>query len=552
MPELLIRFQADRAALERLLSAPYSPYRRQRLRAFWDEWQRALDSLPFPELSRSDRADWLLLRNLIRKEQDRLEREARDFAEVEALLPFAQDLISLEDARRRHEDIDSPAAAQRLEKAACQARDVWERLKADRDAGYAEGWVKPSVANRAAKILDAVRSALEAWHGFYTGYDPLFTWWAEKPYRALDDTLKEYAEYLRMEVAGAKEEDAIVGDPIGRDALLEELARNLIPYSPEELNVIAQREMDWCREEMRRCAQEMGLGDDWRAALERVKSEHVPPGAQPGLVRDLAREAIAYVEENDLLTVPPLAAETWRMEMMSPERQKTSPFFLGGETIIVSFPTHEMEHPQKQMSLRGNNRHFSRATVQHELIPGHHMQAFFQERYRPYRRVFYTPFWVEGWTLHWEMLLWDLGFPRTPQERMGMLFWRTHRCARVLFSLGFHLGQMTPTECIDMLVDEVGHERDNAIAEVRRSFGGDYDPLYQCAYLIGGLQVRALHREMVGSGRMTHRQLHDSFLRENVMPIPVLRALLSGAPLERESRNDWRFYPLEPDASGSP
>jgi len=52
-----------------------------------------------------------------------------------------------------------------------------------------------------------------------------------------------------------------------------------------------------------------------------------------------------------------------------------------------------------------------------------------------------------------------------------------------------------------MLVEEVGHERDNALAEVRRSFGGDYDPLYQCAYLIGGLQVRALHRELVGSGR---------------------------------------------------
>ena len=44
--------------------------------------------------------------------------------------------------------------------------------------------------------------------------------------------------------------------------------------------------------------------------------------------------------------LPPLAAETWRMEMMSAERQKTSPFFLGGETILVSFPTQEMEQPQ--------------------------------------------------------------------------------------------------------------------------------------------------------------------------------------------------------------
>lgn len=30
------------------------------------------------------------------------------------------------------------------------------------------------------------------------------------------------------------------------------------------------------------------------------------------------------------------------MEMMSPERQRVTPFFLGGEVILVSYPTHEL------------------------------------------------------------------------------------------------------------------------------------------------------------------------------------------------------------------
>ena len=59
---------------------------------------------------------------------------------------------------------------------------------------------------------------------------------------------------------------------------------------------------------------------------------------------------------------------------------------------------------------------------------------------------------------------------------------------------------MTPQECIDLLVNRIGHERDNATAEVRRSFTG-YGPLYQAAYLLGGLQLRALHRELVESGK---------------------------------------------------
>jgi uncharacterized protein (DUF885 family) len=140
------------------------------------------------------------------------------------------------------------------------------------------------------------------------------------------------------------------------------------------------------------------------------------------------------------------------------------------------------------------------------------------------------------------MLLWDLGFPRTPQERVGMLFWRLHRCARVLFSLRFHLGEMSPAECVALLVNEVGHERENAVAEVRRSFEGGYAPLYQLAYLIGGYQVRSLYHEATGDGGMTPRQFHDAFLRENCVPIAALRAYLLGHPLDKDTRlGDWRF-----------
>src|SRR5262245_9275861 len=69
-----------------------------------------------------------------------------------------------------------------------------------------------------------------------------------------------------------------------------------------------------------------------------------------------------------------------------------------------------------------------------------------------------------------------------------------HRAARIIFSLSFHLGQMTPEECIDYLVKRVGHELDNATAEVRRSFNGTYSPLYQAAYMLGGLQYRPFIR----------------------------------------------------------
>jgi uncharacterized protein (DUF885 family) len=230
------------------------------------------------------------------------------------------------------------------------------------------------------------------------------------------------------------------------------------------------------------------------------------------------------------------------MEMMTPERQKVSPFFLGGETIQVSYPTDGMEHDDKMMSMRGNNPHFSRAVTHHELIPGHHLQGFMTQRFNQHRQEFSTPFWGEGWALYWEMVLWDMGFAEKPEDKIGMLFWRMHRAARIMFSLGVHMGTMTPDEAIDLLVTKVGHERANAEAEVRRSFIGTYPPVYQAAYMLGALQFRALRKELVESGKMTEIQFHDRILQGGRMPVEMVRAMLLRQALPKDYKSQWRFY----------
>src|SRR5947207_13574690 len=101
---------------------------------------------------------------------------------------------------------------------------------------------------------------------------------------------------------------------------------------------------------------------------------------------------------------------------------------------------------------------------------------------------------------------------------------------------------MTAQQAIDLLVDRVGHERRNATAEVRRSVNGSYGPLYQAAYMLGGLQLRAMHRELVESKKMTDRQFHDAVLRENSIPVALIRAALTNQKLTRDFKGEWRFY----------
>jgi uncharacterized protein (DUF885 family) len=100
---------------------------------------------------------------------------------------------------------------------------------------------------------------------------------------------------------------------------------------------------------------------------------------------------------------------------------------------------------------------------------------------------------------------------------------------------------MTAAQCVDFLVDRVGHERQNAAGEVRRSFETRYPPLYQAGYMLGGLQLRALYRELVEGGAMTPREFHDAVMHENCMPIAMLRESLTDRPLARDFNPSWRF-----------
>lgn len=536
MPARIAEYQADRGAVGRLWRLPLSADAQARKQQLQVKWRARLDAVDFESLPPGQRADWLLLSYSVDAELRELERVAAQDRRTAPLHEFAPPLVELLEEFARREDPREPEAiAGLLAGATAAVESAAEALK-ERAAELPDTEV-----HRAGTRVESLRRSIASWVRFRDEYDPLFSWWTAAPATALDEALRDYAKALR-EQAGTDDDDKLLGDPIGAVALNDALRAAMIAYDPQELIAVAESEWAWCENEMLRASAELGFGDDWRAAMNHVKELHVPPGEQPALIRILADEAVEFVESRNLITIPELCKESWRMQMMSTERQRVTPYFTGGEVISIAYPTAEMSHADKRMALRGNNEHFSRATVHHELIPGHHLQQYMTSRYATWRRPFGTPFWGEGWALYWELRLWDLDFARGPEDRIGMLFWRMHRCARILFSLNFHLGEWSADECVDFLVERVGHERRNATAEVRRSIAGSYGPLYQAAYMTGGLQLEALRREAVESGRMTDIQFHDAVLKNGSIPIELLRALLLEQELTRDFAPRWKFH----------
>ena len=531
------------------------------------EWRERLKTRDFAAMTLEEQIDFVLLRNDVEVSAARLEDRKNDRQSLAAWLPQRETIDTLTDARVRGVAPDAEGAAKGLGGIPKRLTDLREKMEAAKKANAAAAKApaenaataaptsdaptaervalpEPWQALAAARVVENQAEGLDAWRRNYTEFVPGFSWWVQQPCGAALTALKDYAKFLREEFAGVKGEDndPLVGHPIGAEALARELRFEFIPYSAEELLGIADREFAWCEARMKEAARDMGLGEDWKAALEKVKAGHGAPGTQEAVVREEALEMIAWLKERDLVTIPPDCEEWWGTRMLEPREQRSLPFAAyGGHDVVIAYAAESMPQEDKEMAMRGNSRPFLHTVIPHELIPGHHLQAYMSARHRPWRGAFRTPFFVEGWALHWEMLLWDSGWHRTPEQRVGALFWRMHRCARIIVTLGFHLGKMKPEEMIAFLTDRVGHEKSGATGEVRRFISGSYPPLYQCAYMLGGLQLRALYAETVQAGKMTAKAFHDSILQMGAIPVELIRAQLLKLPLRLDQAGEWRF-----------
>ncbi|WP_282456256.1 DUF885 family protein [Chitinophaga sedimenti] len=368
---IMVKYKADRGNLLRFYFIDNSPERRERLRAVYDGYLKDLAQLDFESLPVGSRVDYLLFRRDLQEQLRRLDVEKKEVDQLKDWFGFADKLYETEKQRRRGAELEAQPLAADWHK---MALTIGQKIKALETAGGMNIYQ----IRRGSGIVKGLKEVVETVDQFYKGYDPSYTWWMAGPAKELNEAPDAYAAAWRTKEkaapSGKDDGSGIIGYPIGNEELVRQLQLEMIPYSPEELVAIANKEFAYCDAEMLKASREMGFGDDWKAAMEKVKNTYVAPGKQPQMIMRLYNESVDFLKKNDLITIA-LAEEAWSMIMMTPERQLVNPFFTGGETLSISYPTNEMTEADKLMSMRGNNPHFSRSTVHHELIAGHHLRA---------------------------------------------------------------------------------------------------------------------------------------------------------------------------------
>ncbi len=206
MRPVIDRWAADRGNLLRYYNITDAPARRARLRRFYEESKAGLAPLDFEKMSQDGKVDYILFRNELDHEMRRLEQEEKEAAENAVWLPFSASIIQLEEARQKMNPLDPAKTAQtllKLNKEIADARTAAEaKLRADTAADAVR--LRRIVGNRAATEANTLRNTLRTWFTFYNGYDPMFTWWDEEGYRAVDESLSSYGTFLRERVAGLR------------------------------------------------------------------------------------------------------------------------------------------------------------------------------------------------------------------------------------------------------------------------------------------------------------------------------------------------------------
>ncbi len=220
MVAAVTRFSTDYGTLDTYYDAEWSRARSEAFVTFDRTWLKVLDEVPFDTLDVAGRIDWLLLRARLQHDLDVQEQTRERREEMKPLVPYIDVICGLDDQLRERKFISGAQAAAALAGISEQIK----KLTADVETGKLKA--PPTVGRRAARATESLRRSLGSWYHFYDGYDPEFTWWTAEPFKRVDAALKAYESVLQEHIAGIKpgDKDTIIGDPVGRDALVHELA----------------------------------------------------------------------------------------------------------------------------------------------------------------------------------------------------------------------------------------------------------------------------------------------------------------------------------------
>ncbi len=280
-------------------------------------------------------------------------------------------------------------------------------------------------------------------------------------------------------------------------------------------------------------AQERGWSErDYRAVIRKLKEQQVPAADVMALYRSRLGQIEAIVREQHIVTLPDRAASirlaTPAENAQQPAPHMDPPRLIGntgeyGEFVLTT----GMSPDATGKALAFDDFTHQAATwtlTAHEARPGHELQfaRMLESGVSTARAVFaFNSVNVEGWALYAEAEM----QPFEPLDgQLITLQMRLHRAARAFLDPMVNLGQLTPEQVKDFLMQEVVYSEGMATQEMQRYVFRS--PGQATSYFYGYQRIMETRQaaQLAMREKFDRQAYNDFLLNQGLLPPALLRA----------------------------
>lgn len=333
--------------------------------------------------------------------------------------------------------------------------------------------------------------------------------------------IEDYKEFLKKDILPKSINRYIIGENNFRKLIkLRELDLDI-----KEMLEIGEKGLEANKEELREIAKEIDPRLTVKEVEKKIERQHSNNFREIiNQYRRITEKAKKFILTHNLMRIPKDEKIVIRKTPLF--LVHTTPFaayFLPPKFTKEKLGIYIVTPSRKKRLLEKHNYTSIFNTSVHEAYPGHHLQSVLALKNPSLvRTLSEATETIEGWAHYCEEYMRDVGFNNRPETRFIQTLDEIWRAARIIIDIKLHFGEMSFKEAVDFLIKEVGMEKENAIAEVKRY---TKSPSYPLSYLIGKYLIKKLKREVqekMGE-RYSDKFFHEIILNAGSIPIKYLK-----------------------------
>tara|TARA_B110000503_G_C7162248_1_gene420170 strand:+ start:41 stop:1828 length:1788 start_codon:yes stop_codon:yes gene_type:complete len=365
----------------------------------------------------------------------------------------------------------------------------------------------------------------------------------EKVIASIDD----YKSFLQTEYADKSSDASIFRSfRIGKELYSRKFDAEIkSAYSANEIFEAAVEEKSELHEKMFRLSDILwekyfgeaekpgGRFDQIQLVINEVAKTHVHRDSFVAAIRQQIPELVAFVNENDLITLDPkkplVVRETpeYMRGFAGASISAPGPYDAEAETYYNVTPLDHYTADEAESYLREYNNYTLQILNIHEAIPGHYTQLVYSNQSPSLiKSIMGNGAMIEGWAVYTERMMLEAGYGGDQLE-MGLIYykWNLRTVCNTILDYGIQVLDYTEEDAMQLLMREAFQEKSEAEGKWKRA---RLSQVQLCSYFTGYYEIMQLRDELqekMGED-FDLKKFHEEFLSYGSAPVKYIRKLM--------------------------